>query len=420
MIQFEEGDDHIIEDESRLPFRLLRNLGHGHSGNVEEVQNTITGAAFARKTIAVRGKRAKLETERIFQNEVKIIRGLNKHHHIIRVFATYMAKREVGLILQPVASDGDLGRFLETIEDVRSANASDPRLEPLLQVVDRAFGCLAGGLTFMHQQRIRHKDIKPQNILVHQGSVIYTDFGYSLDSSHLSHSTTEGQPDSLTRRYSAPEVHEHGERNSSSDVFSLGCVYLELLAVKSNSPALLPDEATFSAEMDNIHHILCSSTPMTDTLSLCATITSMTLRDKKNRRKAADVMDIFIRSPKYCCDNCRVSERIGNDSAKSLLSIASPTSTQIPDVISQSVNSEDQAVAFSESTPTRPSSSLQIVRISTENPSDATTSGTTMPAPKWSDELGMLLKYEWSEKYQRMYRQQYVQSELFSKTNKVL
>lgn len=441
MIQFEEGDDHVIEDESRLPFRLLRNLGHGHSGNVEEVQNTITGAVFARKTIAVRGKQAKLATERVFQNEVKIIRGLNKHHHIIRVFATYMAKREVGLILQPVASDGDLGRFLETIEDVRSANVSDPRLERLLQVVDRAFGCLASGLTFMHQQRIRHKDIKPQNILVHQGSVIYTDFGYSLDSSNLSHSTTEGQPDSLTRRYSAPEVHEHGERNSSSDVFSLGCLYLELLAVKCNDTVFIPDQETFSADLDNIHRCLRSTISTTHVSLLCTTIISMTAREIKGRMKAADVMRGFVRFSEYCCKECLVLEGAGNGDEKTPMPDISPSYPKISNAIPQLASSDILEVASSGSIPqvlepihkltssdipaVAPSTSIpldasylkQSHGISTDRQSGTTASAQALSATEWSIELGMYVRHMWNCQYQRAYREKFVQSKFKHRLN---
>jgi serine/threonine protein kinase len=330
MIRFLEGDDLIIPDESQLPFKLLRNLGHGHSGNVEEVENVLTGAVFARKTIKIRGQRAKIATENIFKNEVKIIRGLSKHHHIIRVFATYMAKREVGIILEPVADEGDLSHFLELIEDIRLSDASDIRLPRLLGVLDRAFGCLAGGLAFMHKQKVRHKDIKPQNILVHRGSVIYTDFGYSLDSSHLSCSTTEGQPDSLTRRYSAPEVLECGERNSSSDVFSLGCVYLELLAAKSNDPTFISCKETFSADLDNVHRYLNVS-KSTDHISLiCSTIIYMTERKRNSRVKAAHVMEAFFELPGYRCGACRALEPTDNGGKEIL-----PPNTSTVDLESQ-------------------------------------------------------------------------------------
>ena len=61
-------------------------------------------------------------------------------------------------------------------------------------ILQRAIGCLASGLAFMHEQTIRHKDIKPQNILIHGGSVLYTDFGISLDFGQQGNSTTTGNP----------------------------------------------------------------------------------------------------------------------------------------------------------------------------------------------------------------------------------
>src|SRR5205823_1519628 len=51
------------------------------------------------------------------QNEIKIIRRLSSHPHIIRVFATYTCGRELGMILTPVAESGDLASYLQTISD---------------------------------------------------------------------------------------------------------------------------------------------------------------------------------------------------------------------------------------------------------------------------------------------------------------
>jgi serine/threonine protein kinase len=59
--------------------------------------------------------------------------------------------------------------------------------------------------------------------------------GYSLDHSQIGHGTTTGRPEAYTRRYAAPEVFEQEPRNSRSDVFSLGCVFLEILSAMTQA-----------------------------------------------------------------------------------------------------------------------------------------------------------------------------------------
>jgi len=62
------------------------------------------------------------------------------------------------------------------------------------------FGYLTSALCFLHDNRIRRKDIKPQNVLVKAHHVLLTDFGVSLDWTDLGNSTTSG-PTPLTPRY---------------------------------------------------------------------------------------------------------------------------------------------------------------------------------------------------------------------------
>lgn len=45
----EEGEDHPFVEDSQLPYKLIGNLGHGHSANVEKVEHVNTGSVFARK-----------------------------------------------------------------------------------------------------------------------------------------------------------------------------------------------------------------------------------------------------------------------------------------------------------------------------------------------------------------------------------
>jgi serine/threonine protein kinase len=67
-------------------------------------------------------------------------------------------------------------------------------------------------------------------VLVKGHQVLLTDFGISRDWTELGHSTTTG-PTTKTPRYCAPEVAAYKPRNSLSDIWSLGCVFLEIWSV---------------------------------------------------------------------------------------------------------------------------------------------------------------------------------------------
>ena len=68
---------------------------------------------------------------------------------------------------------------------------------------------------------------------------MFIDFGTSLDlHGRPEGSKSSGYPGPFTYKYGAPEVHKWQQRSRLSDVFSLGCVYIEILA--QLEPALVP------------------------------------------------------------------------------------------------------------------------------------------------------------------------------------
>jgi serine/threonine protein kinase len=85
----------------------------------------------------------------------------------------------------------------------------------------------------LHEMKVKHKDIKPANILIMNGHVLLADFGIWKDL--IDQETTaslNSNGDIGTRMYGAPEVlSENHRRGRAADIYSLGCVFLELSTV---------------------------------------------------------------------------------------------------------------------------------------------------------------------------------------------
>ena len=322
MLRIEEGQHYFLEPNDELPYKLLRNLGQGGFANVEEVEDRHTGVVLACKVFKFGGSSA--ERQRLFDNEVKVIRRLAPHHHITRIFATYVGRRQIGILLTPVADRGSMETFLQDAHDGLFTGTE-------LNTLYNSFGCLASGLQFMHAQRVRHKDIKPSNILVHGESVIYTDFGSSLDYSAATRSITTGRPTSITRKYAAPELHEWSPRSSKTDIFSLGCVYLEILSALVLGP-LDTDMTPYRDHIEGIFTLMQSTSHESNDawIRLVIEITGQMLNLEPESRPSAETItnQLWTGWPKAFCEKCQRSLLIPTKRANTVDLVPSPTTTE--------------------------------------------------------------------------------------------
>jgi Protein kinase domain len=223
-----------------VPLKAERILGTTANAVVESVM--CRRIRLARKTIKC-GRRMKREDA---VTEVEHLQRLS-HFHLIQVIGTYIMGKDLSILLYP-ATEYNLETFIDSI--IEPKNSSDEVGDSALDHLSEAshwkcfhllifIGCLSNALWYLHANVTKHMDIKPKNLLVRQIAedsiflctyqIYIADFGIARAYQSIADSETDS-PTSCTRLYAAPEVIEGKRRGLSADIFSLGCVFLEILA----------------------------------------------------------------------------------------------------------------------------------------------------------------------------------------------
>ncbi|KAI9841120.1 MAG: hypothetical protein M1838_003695 [Thelocarpon superellum] len=223
VVEFEQslelGAQHFSSCDD-LPFDIQARLGEGSFGEVHVIRSRRTSNLYALKRMR-RGQTYAQDREVLgeFEREIAVLKKV-AHRHAVKLVCSLTDLSSVGLVMSPVA-DENLATFLTAPRTTQR----DVRLQ-------KFYGCIATALGYLHDEQIRHKDIKPQNILIHGHNILLADFGLARDSSvSVLDATTEGRPNGLTRQYAAPEVLSWDHRSYSADIWSLGCVFLEMTTV---------------------------------------------------------------------------------------------------------------------------------------------------------------------------------------------
>ncbi|XP_029587003.1 triple functional domain protein-like [Salmo trutta] len=200
------------KDNFESHYTEVAELGRGRFSVVKRCDHK-----SSKRTVAVKLVNKKLMKRDQVTQELSLLQRL-QHTHLVRLLDTYETPSSYALVLEMV----DQGRLLDYI--VSWGNLTEEKVASYLRNILEA-------LHYLHNCRIAHLDLKPENLLVaHTSSgqpvVKLTDFGdaVQLNSAHYIHPLL-GSPE-----FSSPELVLGEPAALTSDLWSLGVVTYVLLS----------------------------------------------------------------------------------------------------------------------------------------------------------------------------------------------
>jgi len=190
-------------------YHRLELIGEGSYGKVYKGRRKFAGQIVAMKFIIKAGK-----VERDLRNlrqEISILRTL-RHENIILLLDWFETQDEICVV-----TEYGQGELFEILED-------DGRLpEDIVRNIARQ---LVRALHYLHSNRVIHRDMKPQNVLIGaHGTVKLCDFGFARSMSNKTAVLTSIKGTPL---YMSPEIVQELPYNYTADLWSLGVILYEL------------------------------------------------------------------------------------------------------------------------------------------------------------------------------------------------
>ena len=196
---------------SRYDIKML--IGDGGMANVYLAYDRTLADHVAIKTLRYELSKDERFIKR-FKRESEQVLNL-EHENIVHVYAIGDYQDQPFIVMEYVRGS--------TLKDyLRDAGAL--RVEEALYIMKQ----LVSGVAYAHQNKIIHRDLKTQNIMLTDESKIkITDFGIALSSNEADITQTNTIMGSV--HYLAPELARGNIANERSDIYALGIILYELL-----------------------------------------------------------------------------------------------------------------------------------------------------------------------------------------------
>jgi serine kinase len=172
---------------------------------------------FAIKIIVL-SSQTNLVREKYLPREINIVKSIS-HEFIIKTHRVIKHEDKYVFIVSDFADGGDLIGILE------KGNYLD------LNQVRKWFSQIVTAMAYLHSKGIAHRDIKADNVLIHQNNAKLTDFGYARQSIDSNGKVLKSRSMCGTLEYQSPEVLSREEPYDPiiSDCFSLGILLYTMI-----------------------------------------------------------------------------------------------------------------------------------------------------------------------------------------------
>ena len=221
----------VIQGEKLGPYSLLKKIGQGAFGTVYQAKNA-NGDYFA-----IKCPKDNAEYDVSLQ-EMELAKKISDHENVVKIF-TFLG-------------NSDKSRIYCVMEYCEEGDLNDYVLQEKANLAEKFgfFVDIARGVNYLHNQKVIHRDLKPQNILLARNEdgdlqCKITDFGISKSqtgSKRYFHTATG------TIAFVCPEVLSMQPYTYSADVFALGLIFY---CVSHTSVMADPSGEKFLAAVDN-------------------------------------------------------------------------------------------------------------------------------------------------------------------------
>ncbi|KAK7205173.1 negative regulator of the PHO system [Myxozyma melibiosi] len=197
---------------SASQYQQLEKLGEGTYATVYKGRNRATGELVALKEISLDSEEGTPSTA---IREISLMKEL-KHENIVSLYDVIHTENKLNLVFEYM--DRDLKKYMDSRGDHGALDRN---------TVKSFMYQLLRGIAFCHENRVLHRDLKPQNLLINnKGQLKLADFGlaraFGIPVNTFSNEV-------VTLWYRAPDVLLGSRTYSTSiDMWSAGCIMAEM------------------------------------------------------------------------------------------------------------------------------------------------------------------------------------------------